>query len=571
MGALDQVAQQPQEPVPSQLAGSPIYDIMSKMSQNMSQTMDQTSQFPEQFAKLGEQRQSALQQVQQATQAQANMKSPSQAFIDGWASQILAGHPDNAVPYAMWAENQQKESALGGNVATAKLGYDDITGQQKSLEDIYKTQMMTTGMKGGMGGMMGMMKQRPIKLADGTWGSYNAATGTVTPLAQADQAMMQKQYEDAYKLGEKILDTSDPAQLHQFATQHLQTLQDIRGNNPVMGVTPQGVAPIRPTSSPAPGSQGKDGLAGTPGTEVAIPTSQKTDMLTQLKGQEDAAVASGDYANAKELQKARLSIMASMQTPGAAPTTGAPATPGSGPAVPISQQPLTVPGAGMQLRTPEIKEAAVQQEKQFQDQYGKMAESYQTSSDSANVNLNMYKEVADVLKRYRDSGGQVGILQPHINQMKNVLVSLGVPMSEADLTGLSEAQVADKMQMSLATAAAKAISNARATQYDFQQGQKNVPGIQMYDAATQEWLRNFSAVANAERTRAEVFADWRSRFPRTDPTQFTAYWNLLHDFPDAQSRFSPSKIESLSKASGVPPIQVIQGLKQRLGATNAKP
>lgn len=555
MGALDQATQQ--EPVPSQLAGSPVYDIMAKMSQNMSQTMDQTSQFPEQMAQLGQQRQSALQQVQQATEAQANAKSPSKAFIDGWASQILSGHPDNAVPYGMWAETQQRESSLGGNVATAKLGYDDITGQQKTLEDIYKTQMMATGMKGGLGGMVGMLKTKPIKLADGTWGAFNSITGQVTPLAQADQAVMQKQYTDAYKLGQKILNTDDPTKLHQFAIEQLQTQQDIRTNNPVTGMTPQGVAPIQPSAPPPglPGSQGKIGTVGTPGTEVLIPETQKSGMLAQLKEQEDAAVAAGDYARAIELQKASKAIIASSNQAsgmGAAPLPTS--NTGPRPGMPVSQQPITTPGAGMQLRTPELKAN--------QEALGKARQKYEDELVTENTTASNVDPEIQRLQKYMVSvkDSDLGPASPYIQKMRSWANELGVPLNEADLASMNSLSGMQKVSMTLATQLAKQISS-RPTQAEY---------MKLLETATPNMLlpsrEAFEIVANAIKERASTqhnkLAEWNTfkglvPVGKGAPADFEQYWGAKTSNPAIWGGVTYEDIVHTAQKRGLTPAQVI--------------
>ena len=600
-----------------------------------------------QYDALAPQRQAALDQYKQSLISQN--KNPMEAFNQGWAYAMVSGRPGEAVASGMQMQTEQDNVNNQRLQQVAGTTYTDIGDQQKNALEVYKdlaggagsSAMMTAMIRATVG------KNHPIKLANGMWGSFDPIAGVAVPVSLSENALLEADYKAGEKMAVDKLHNPTPESVAQFATNYMQTMQDIRGNNPVQAVNPDGTTkpmvpgkPADPNTPPPPAAPGVPPVApGVPPVAPGVPpvappakadknapfpivapaeqASRDVDrgkILADEYKTEDVAAnaafaklsavkavgdAKAEQAARDELQlhvnnrnsiqkeldlfnKKKQAPVTAALSPDAAAGPLLPKPPGANAAIPppaaasvlspsgaptppgvtapVSQQPMTIPGKGLTFENPGTKAAAEEMPKEW----GTAMKEYNESSNGAVDSLKLYSQAADAFQKYKNAGGNTGIMQPAMNTMRKALMEVGL-LSSDNVNMLSDADVIKKLNLQLGMAAGKSYNNSRATQQDLKWAMDNTPGIQMYEPATQQWLLNATAVAHAHQARLDNASEWRQRFPTSPPDQFISYWNLRSDYPEAiDSRFPPARIAAIAAQERVSPIEVIREIRDQM-------
>ena len=442
-------------------------------------------------------------------------------------------------------KNQYKQlAAQMGYEATEKRADELQSGKLSLLKDMTSLQSRQLG-----------MSQRLFKLPDGTW-AQRTMDGQVVPVAASQQALIHADYQKGLDMAIKVLDTKNPQDLEDYANQYVEKQAALRTANTtkIPGgelTTPPANIPGQPTpavaappsASPTPPAGGGVAPASMGNFSEPEQVAQRTaDQLAILEKEKQKYAAAGNFQAASQVQQQINQARAQM------PTEAAP------------------PNPAVQLKRKPEMEAEQKKLVGYQEHYGKMAETYSGASDIANKQLMAYQEMLNAMKLYKDSGGNQGTIAPYINRLQNLMQSAGVSLTPDELKQLIASQEIEKLNFELGGSAAKDINQSRATQLEVTLGMKNNPGIAMYEPAAQKMLGYLMAKANINRKQQDTFADWRDKFPTTDPSHFTSYWNLYHDYPEVEAKFSPEKIQALAKQSGASPIDIVKGIRQRMGA-----
>ena len=486
----------------------------------------------------------------------ANIAKPTKFGTLGEVVTNVAGGLEPIVGKENALKNQYKQLA-------AQMGY---MSNEKRLEQAQSGQLKTLEMLTNMQSKMnGAFSNRPIKLGDGTWAQRDPATGAFIPLAVSQQAALSKDYDTYYKIGEKILKTTDPATLDAFANEQIANKAAMRQGNPTTlnpgtvqqqqvslpGANVPGATPPPQGGNPAPITPPTAGISGPP-----APMAEFTAVM------DGYAKAKADGTLTPEVEQQVLAYVSKVR---------ASADPDTAKQIDMQMKDIAVVAPTKEKPKFEMKYAPTQgaekvQLEGYQKHYGKMSEQYQQASDQSNMALMAYQEMLEAMKAYKESGGNQGTIAPYIAKAQNFLQSAGIKLSDDKLKQLIAAQEIEKLNFEMGGAAAKSINQSRATQLEVTLGMKNNPGLAMYEPAAQKMMAYLMAKSNISRTQQDTFTDWRDKFPNVDPSQFTTYWNLYHDYPEIKDRFPPDKIAALAKDSGASPIEIIKGLRKRLGA-----
>jgi hypothetical protein len=324
---------------------------------------------------------------------------PAQNFWQSLAN--AGGHKADVV-----AGIENRNLNLGREAATKEF---DVAAKLVQQEDMLARALATKTFATGAGGKSG---PRPIKLADGTWATWDPLTSTAKPLAVSQQAQLQKTYDEYYKLGSKVLDTTDPTMLDAFAKKQVAERQAVYPYDQQAVQTPGG------GMQPMPAPQDQPTLQGRQSPVEVAPSVDRQSMVRQLLKDYGDALDAGNSPRARELQDAINAMRNAPTGPSAvAPQGGLPQG-----GLPQVQAPQTA--------MPRLKSAEIEAEKEGRGkERGTSMEKYfhglQTTgaaSQTLNGQLNVMKEL------YTKHGDKIpsGELAPLVASIKSSLNTFGV-------------------------------------------------------------------------------------------------------------------------------------------------
>ena len=227
-----------------------------------------------------EERQGALNTYANAITSKGDTPEEWQVLLGG---RLTAENPADpfqaaraALQYKLSWDKTQRETAKKEAEQAAKLRYDDILARQKSFDTEMAPVLKSIAAK-QFGGT-----SRPIKLADGTWGIWDATTQTISPVPQSQQAALSADFDRYYKMAVQMLpEERDESKIQELATTLMARKAQLRENNPT--TLPNGPMPVRPAVLPGTSAEPAPSAAPDSGVPAVISDEDTSPLLPQHK------------------------------------------------------------------------------------------------------------------------------------------------------------------------------------------------------------------------------------------------------------------------------------------------
>lgn len=502
---------------------------------------------------LAYQRQGALKQTQDAMLTAGKYDPADEFYAIGRGAAEAPWSPTAAIASGMQKMNQMRDllhqQEYQRQVGAADLGYEDAAGREKDF---------LSGATGSAG-LMGIIKSSMVQ--DKTMVAQHNSI-----MAQEYAKLLEKQDPDAYGKAEALatkmtgLTTNDVRKLQlSFAkdlspdsqggqsnqmpvqsqlAQAQQDLQDAQENGFQSGID-QAKAKIL--------SLTKNATLNGSATDAAGDTSEmkgiKVDEAQRLV---DAIQDPAEKAKAQDALNAQVSASATQPA--------------------RSDNPLGLSlGPNVEAEASAAGTIAGEKKKAeaFQNQAEEMAKTYTGNADQSTKDLLTFQHMQETLKDYVANGGNPGALAPIKAKLLGYVQQLGFG-SPDDYQTLKGAELIKKLNFDMGAAAARGVSESRATQSEFAQGRTTVPGLEMYDPAAQQFLLWKTAQSHLMQKQQQDFTTWRSLFGNQDPGQFSSYWSMKTNNPDETKGITPATIKHFADKNGVAPIHVINEFSSQL-------
>src|SRR5574343_934258 len=388
--------------MPGELSGvvsgnAPLKSLMDLM-------LSQAQQRSEQAPKPGE-RQAALEEYQRATRAQPDDRPDWKVMAQGFVtSPNLADPRANASSmfnYMLATETVRREQARKGAIEAAKMAYEDIKDRERTLlpgmgtgamsEMLHATLNPIQNIGGvGISRITGeMIVPKPL---EGTHAKiYDTALKHAVEQKMPSPEQYAKQQADNY-IRQMLSNPSIAGSL--YAQREGQTPLPSQGGIPKTAASAPEFSP-EVDAEMAALKPDESGVVLTPGTDVQA-------LISQLEKDEKQAVASGDYARAAEIQRAKVAIRNKQ------------------PAVPAKPTPLQyrdMPKAKMEESQAEAVGKDLQKEAS-------------TLNSAMTASNKMISQISLLEKLYSTPNMPEGELGPMLQQVRSGLKSLGVDVGK---------------------------------------------------------------------------------------------------------------------------------------------
>lgn len=373
-------------------------------------------------------------------------------------------------------------------------------------------------------------KSRPVKLADGTWGTWDAVTQTIIPVPQSQQAALQKDFDTYYKMAQKMMpEEKDESKIQEFANELMSRKASLREANPVS--TTAGTLPVIPakipgaapdTAEPAvPGSFKKvtPGMVGSPETESpatlgldaqAAEIAKKLDAIRSAMKMPQYKENPAIYADLQGQEKALLTQIASLEK-------GSPIT---RPAVAAKPSIQLVPKSEEAGRIKTAEKAAEEHTK-YSEGVTERSQNFQNMStilDGIDKDLQAMKPGAPI---------EPGKLANFNTGALSWIKAMGVPLSQEAEDAIASSIATGKANIKLSAADTKAISSRPAV-FEFMQMLKSNPGPELTPDTIKRLTNKMRENIRIGAQENQDFSDWHKENPQAPVADFTNYRNLVY-------------------------------------------
>ena len=478
--------------------------------------------------------------------------------------------PDPSEKWLNFAANIAKPTKFGtlGEVATnVASGLEPIVGKENALKNQYKQlalqmgysvpndlrkeaqegQLKTLGMLDTMTSKVnGAFSNRPIKLGDGTWAQRDPQTGGFVPLAVSQQAALSKDYDTYYKIGEKILKTTDPSTLDAYAIDQISNKAAMRQVNPdVLNPGTNQERQVTPPPVVIPGQTASS-------INVEVPSGQDTPAMDQRMLALNAAIDKMNKAplNSPDRTQAQQDVIALRKE---AATTAAPGAQG--------RKPITNPdGTPLKLKSAPIEAGETKLAEQHALEAKEIAERATNLQNMASVVGDIRGEVAGLPPGNKMEPGKMSTFNM---TALSWLKAAGVPIKPEDEDAIANNVALAKSKIKLAMADSKS-TFTRPAVFDFLKTLESNPGPEMTVATINKLLGIMDNTISRGVQENQDFNSWHRDNPTAPVTEFSNYRNLLVTQPKWWQGYS----DSFEKANGHPPTyEDINALAKQKGMT----
>lgn len=495
---------------------------LQTMVQNLQQQLTQGAQRVQDAQAA---RTTALQAYQDAVRT-AGVKSPADAFFEGWTNPADPYHPESRGQTASAFASQARQDAEQRKIMAAQLGYANAD------KDV------TTA----------------AQLMQHTQLSPSALLGLERSNMVTDRVAFQ-QYDQLYRtlLAQYIKD-GDPnpeEKAHAAATAMIN-------NSPLRAAT-QGM----PSPTPA-----------TLGGQQQQP--QVNPQIAYLAAALRKARAEGDVVKEASIARATQALspkgdFGMVQTPGGRTAVGttqdveqATGFDGTPPAAPAPAAPV-VPGTNLAMNVPAKASmtATIEDAKKLADTRSKYRDSIIASSAPARDLSNILNEVENSVGNLQGTRLEPDKFAPFKSQMLQFLHAAGWSLTPQDETAIANATDVQKLNSMLSSLSTKQVSS-RPGVFEFATFLKNNPSLDMTPESLKKLIGFMRHTANTTMQIPQDYAQWAKDDPHGDPLTFDAYYNSVRSNPDyweyLRSKGLPSSYAEISAAArqrGIAPSKML--------------